>query len=390
MAGAIIEARRAKGKNMSEIQMTHLTQAALVAALKERGYAGINERSIGVWRRKGLLPEFDIPRPGRGRAAGRQFGAWANGEDVVNRATWVARILPVYKRVDSVYLPLWILGYPIPLELVKKALRQPLTDISRSIRTGMKEEKDISLEDFIDQGTDDAYRDARRKGLNWVQTSPVVMGICSQLFFNKEYNLEDAPFKRTVDAFKLKQKRRQKRPETSDENFSANLFEFAPFFKEHLSFARVREAIQQCSDADLRVVARDLGIVREIVDRFGRIVKAQLSAAPTEFLEWLDDKFHVLFTLGRICILIDLSLRRAGHGDRIDNVLPDLLNQVRTGLTEELEEQFRANSAQFISASQAATNEWAEKLKAKAATVSTRKPVRRAKRVSRLREAGHK
>ena len=53
-----------------------------------------------------------------------------------------------------------------------------------------------------------------------------------------------------------------------------------------------------------------------------------------------------------MCILADLSLRRSGFGDWINHFLQEALKQVRALCTDELERQFRANSAPLFAAIQ--------------------------------------
>lgn len=360
---------------MQKTQSKILTEAALVAELQACGYADINERKVANWRRGDLLPELDRKGQGLGRGAGRQPGVWMDGESVVERAAWVANLLRVYGQGEGAYLRLWMLGYLVPLKRVKKALKHPFDVIRKSIRKEMTEKEDLGFEGFIDESVDEACRNARKGGIKGFQVSPVLMGVFSNLFFNREYNLEDEhePFGRTVKAFRLRQARRINRQPTPNDDNAVALFEHALFIKEHLSFDQITGALQDCTDDDLRVVARDLEIMREIVFHLGRMVKALFFAVPAEFTDGFADKWHALFTVGTMCVLADLSLRRRGHGNWIDRVLPDVLNRVRAECTESREAELKTSSAQFFASVQTATDELARKFKADAAQASARK-----------------
>jgi hypothetical protein len=352
---------------MQETLSKMLTQADLVAALRGRGYGGISERTIAEWRRCKLLPDFDRKGPGRGRGAGRQPGVWVNDESVVNRAAWVSDLLRVYGRIEDAYLPLWMLGYSVSRRQVKRALKAPFGAISASIREEIRGEEDLGFEDLIDHAVFETRRNASKGGLGGFQVSPILMSIFNNLFFNPEYDLEDEPFRRTVRAFELREARRRGRPRTSDDDDVANLFQCAPFIKEHLSFDKLNEVLRHCTDEDLRAVERDLGVLREIVHHGRRMLKAFLSAVPAEYTESLRDSWHTLFTVGRICVLADLSLRRSGYGDQIDRILPEALNHVRAFCNEDRERELRAASKQVIPVLQAKMEEWARELARNAA-----------------------
>jgi hypothetical protein len=370
---------------MQKNQSEPLTQASLVAALKRLGYADISERRIAEWRRNELLPEFDLESRGRGRGAGRQPGAWTQREKVLNQAAWVHNLLRMYGRVDDIYLPLWMLGYPVPLRSVKKALRSPFEAISKSMREEMKKEKDLGLEDLIDGAVYNACLTFQQGGLRGSQVSQTMLSVCYNLFFNCEYDLNDAPFRRMVEAFKLREARRGNRPRNPNDDSVANLFEFAPFIKEHLSFDGMKKALDHCTHEELRVVGRDLAIMREIVSHLGRMFKALVSAAPAEYTKGFADSWPAIFTVGRLCVLSDLSLRRSGYGDWIDAHLPDLLNQVRAECNETREAEFRAASAELVSCVQSKAEEWAREWASNAERSPARGPVKQTPLTQRQR-----
>src|SRR5262249_53565100 len=161
------------------------------------GYAEISERTAGEWRRNGVLPEFDLKSRGLGQGPGKQPGAWTQGETVLNQAIWAHKLLRMYKRVDSIYLPLWMLGYSVPLPLVEKALESPFEEISRSIREEMEKEKDLggdlAFEDFLDQVVYEACQTFWPGG-SGARISQAMLRVCYNLIFNPKYDLSDEPF----------------------------------------------------------------------------------------------------------------------------------------------------------------------------------------------------
>ncbi|MDT7779447.1 MAG: hypothetical protein QOC99_1959 [Acidobacteriota bacterium] len=55
---------------MSEEKVGSLTQDELLAELHRRGYDDVTERQIADWRRKELLPPFDVIGGGAAAAGG--------------------------------------------------------------------------------------------------------------------------------------------------------------------------------------------------------------------------------------------------------------------------------------------------------------------------------
>jgi hypothetical protein len=347
-----------------------LTEAALVAELQRRGYDNTSVRTIQDWRRRELLPEFDRKGPGLGRGAGRVPSVWTDGEAIVERAVWVSDLIRDFGR-ENAYLQLWIMGYAVPLKQVKKALRQPVSDINQAIQKELKlKMKDgLVFEDVIDDALHEASRKFEKHSPPGFQVSLDRMSAAYNILFNPEYEPEDGAFEEFPPCEDVSGG--QALP--LDEDPMAGIFQYAAFIKEHLSFERMKEALRHCTDEDLRTVERDLGIMREIVFHFGRMVKAMFSAAPAEMTEGFCDRWHALFTVGRMFVLADLSLRRSGFGDWIDAVLPDVLHRVQAECSESREAEFSAASTQFVAASQAA----ADKLMQEWMANAKQKPTRR-------------
>lgn len=333
-------------KNESKI----LTEAALVAELQSRGYDSTSVRTIQDWRRDDLLPDFDRKGRGLGRGAGREPSVWLDGEAVVERAAWVSNLIHLYGR-ESVYLPLWLLGYAVPLKRIRKALRQPVSDINQAFRKELKVKmKDgLIFEDVIDDALHEASRKFQKDSPPGFQVSLDRMSAAYNIFFNPDYEPEDGAF----EEFQSGEEASGERAISLDEDPMGGIFQYAAFIKEHLSFERMKEALRHCTDEDLRTVERDIGIMREIVFHVGRMVEAMFSAVPAEFTEGFTDKWHALFTVGRMFVLADLALRRSGFGDWIDHFLQEALKEVRAICNEELERKFQADSAQFFAAVQA-------------------------------------
>jgi hypothetical protein len=359
-------AGRESEESMQEMEPEVLTEAALVAKLQELGYTNVSVRTIGEWRRRELLPKFDQKGRGLGQGGGRRRSVWTDGQAVIERAAWVSDLIRVYGRMESAYLPLWMLGYSIPLKLVRRVLRQPAANLDQAIRKEMKRKGDLVHEDVID----DALYKARRKILkNNPYMSLYQLSAAYNLLFNPDYD----PDELTSDEFAQREDVSGKQSHIPHQNQTPILFQYAPLIKEHLSFERVKETLRHCTVEDLKIIERDLGLLREIIFHIGRIVKAAVSAAPAEITEGFTDKWHGLFFLGRMCILADLSLRRSGYGNWIDQNLPCLLDAILLAFNEEREAEIRAKSPEMVADMERKTEELKREWGAKGAATPERR-----------------
>jgi hypothetical protein len=335
---------------MQETQSKILTETALVAELQRLGYTSVSVRTIQEWRRRELLPDFDQKGQGLGQGAGRRPSVWIDGRAVIERAAWVSDLIRVYGRMESAYLPLWMLGYLVPLKRVRKALRQPIVDLDQAMRREMKTKGDLDIEDVID----DALFEAERKILKDNSSASLdQLTAVYNLLFNPKYDPEKGVF----DECAPRDEAREGQAHIPNQDQTWNLFQHASFIKEHLSFERIKETLRNCTVEDLKIIERDLGILREIVFHIGRMVKAMASAVPAEFTKGFTNEWHALFFVGRMCILADLSLRRSGHGDWVDKILQPGLDLIREMCNEEREAELRANSPQLFAAMQASMEE---------------------------------
>jgi hypothetical protein len=52
---------------------------------------------------------------------------------IINQALWVCELTQSYERLDDLVLPLWMLGYHVPLGRVRQALSEPLEEMTWGI-----------------------------------------------------------------------------------------------------------------------------------------------------------------------------------------------------------------------------------------------------------------
>ena len=135
-----------------------LTQDEVIAELNARGYE-ITPRRLVDWRQKGLLPP--LVKRGRGQGQGWVY-VW---EDplVIEQAVAVQELLWLHERTGWLYVPLWCLGFEVPLERVRSQLLARLGR-SQSHLTGGNEDP-VAIADTVSAlAFDEATRPGPRQG----------------------------------------------------------------------------------------------------------------------------------------------------------------------------------------------------------------------------------
>jgi hypothetical protein len=335
---------------MAQHDSKTLTQDEAVAELHKRGYTDVNKRRLASWRANDLLQPFDVVGGGRGRQRGRQSNAWLDGDEVLSQAAQICELLKMYKSFDDLYLPLWMLGYSIPLRRVREALSRPLDETV----SGIKVEPDgrTNVEDEIDDAVDECSEIFQHEPMKLFELPQATLAAGINLLLNSDYKLDDQQFEDGVGALQGWDKELQQRcAEIFGEEIANSIslakptseiwtvFMNAPFIKEHLSLRHIKQAVDECSDEDLTAVQRDLQVLREIVFEFKRMLMLFFPYIPEELKSFSANEMASIFMVGKMIIWADLSLRRSGYGVLIDHILPMMLSEIQTAFNKELEKE---------------------------------------------------
>jgi hypothetical protein len=337
---------------MRDESIGSLTQDDLVAELHKSGYDDVTERQIADWRRKELLPPFDVIGGGQGRQRGRARSSWSDGEAILNQALWVRELLQIYGSVESIRLPLWVLGCPVPLKRVREALGRPLAELADGIAEAIEDKSRASgeIEDFIEEMTYHQVEKARRAGAGGLLMPQHSLEALINVFLNQDYDLTDGAFELGTEELKEYESAMLQRQAAAltagglsdaylvrKDNRLENLFDRAPFIKQYFSLHQLKRAVDECTDNDLRAVSRDLYLLREMALVARKIITILTREVPTEYMPTRADILQPILSVGGILILADLSLRRNGFAQEIDYFLPEALRAFQQGFTEEVE-----------------------------------------------------
>lgn len=337
---------------MKQQKQRTLTQDELIAELNRRGYE-VTKRALTDWRANDLLPSFD----NAGAGGGRSRYLWFRSEPIIQQSVWVCELLRIYNSFGSLYLPLWMLGYTVPLVRVRQALSEPLNYITRSIETEVESSGD--LEDLIGDVAYDMTEKMKRMEVDLMQVPQEAYEAIVNVLFNKNYDLTDAPFEDAVEALKnwMQSVQRSKGEDVAGDavtprqtDGAESLLAYAPFVKEFLSAHQLKRAVDECTEDGLHVVGRDLDAVREIALTLHKLLAIMSRDMPVEFKPTSAQILPSLFMFGRLLIWTDLSLRHKGYGETVEHCVGTLLRKCREEVNEQFEAELAANSRNFATA----------------------------------------
>jgi hypothetical protein len=334
-----------------------LTQKELVSILKNNGCPDVTERRITDWRENFLLPKFDVIGQGLGKCKGKSPSLWKNRRMVVIQALWIYELRKYFKKFDDIYLPLWTLGFPIPLKIVRKKLTEPLEVFIEGIKAEsierVSDEKLFEREaGFIEDYISDMVAKACSKD-KFTETFFMPQNVneaMMNIFVNPKYNLIDFEVE-FEDALFAVQEHKKKLEETFQTIFDAEnkpaelqktvdnestielVLNNAEFIQQTFSSHQFLKAVKSASDEELRQVQIDMAILCRITRGINQGIQILMKDILKDIEEDQTKRFmQILFSSSKFIIWSDLSLRKNGYGE--------LINQTRFTTLKKFEEEF--------------------------------------------------
>jgi len=337
---------------MSLNQQLILTQEQLIDDLRSLGYDDASETRVALWRKSELLPPFDGGGSGQGRGCGREKCFWTSRK-VLDQAVALSDLLKTYSRLEDLYLPLWQMGFDIPLYRVRPALMAPLLKAAEDF--SVKEDGTEAIEDLIDEQVAKIHPVIRRR-IRFFDMPEESLAVVVNIIANPKYAFWDEPYEDGVTKLKewelsFGQRCREHLGISTEVNRDLvtennNIFKDALFINRYLSLPVLLAVTQDCANEELQTVQRDLQTGRQILLVFKRIVEL-LSPFLPESWRLQPEKMKVVFNFGRIMVWVDLALRRNGFGPMIDQTLSQILNQLQNDFDEAAERQLQASGPEI-------------------------------------------
>ncbi len=284
------------------------TPEALTAEMQRLDYP-VTKRRLIDWVQKDLLPH-PMPR-GRGRGPGKIY-EW-HEPDILHRAIDVFELLEWHRRAKDVVLPLWALGYAVPLDRVRPELQRRADTFAVLIEQAIPVGGDrVDLVSDLVYETKAQFR-VNPNGFPTPVVEALLHAVVNPHAAQWPWIIEDLQTTVMTNAGGL-----------MDWPGESRVIELVAGVREQFSVDQFLTAVADASDAELFRVQEDL---RRSV---------QSARAVASFHPNLDQLAlpHLVASLSVIAGIIDLAGRRAGHGGQIDRLVETFVEGCRQVLTD--------------------------------------------------------
>jgi hypothetical protein len=283
------------------------TPDTLSAAMDQLG-CPVTKRRLIDWVQKGLLPH---PRPrGRGQGRGKVY-QWTE-PDILHRAIDVYELLAWHRRAADLFLPLWVLGYDVPSVEVQAALRRFVDGLDAGL--------DAAVPRFGDRSdlVSDLLADAQEQLPQQAGALPLPV---LEAFLQAVVAPDVKEWEWLLDELESALVAGGEPVGWPDPQGAAALVSFV---RAQLSVSRLREVVATASDAELVQIHYDL---QRVVRVARAVADVGLAVDP-----WV--VIRVLAHLGTWGAVVDLALRRAGHGPMVEHGVDQFGDACRRLLTD--------------------------------------------------------
>lgn len=284
------------------------TPSELTAEMARLGYP-VTRRRLTDWVQKGLLP---APRPrGLGQGRGKVY-RWVE-PDILHRALDVAELIRWHRRTSDLFLPLWVLGYDVPLPEASAGLRRFVDGLSAGVDAAIPiggNRSDL-VNDLLEVAK--AHLEKQPHGIPLPLAAPFLHAFIDSNTRDWSFLLEDLQAVLTSD-----QAERTAWPEVE------RAMNAVAFIQDQLSVPRLEAVVLASTEGDLALVHRDLQAVLQstrAVAHLGMDIEPQVL-------------IRILVFLGTWGAVVDLALRHGGLGAEVGRVVAQAVNGCQRMLTD--------------------------------------------------------
>lgn len=310
------------------------TPDEVLAEMLRRGYE-ITPRRLVDWRQKQLLP----PLVKHGLGTGRGWIYVWEDPWIVEQVIAVQELLWIHERTSWLYIPLWCLGFDVPLERVRMQLRAKLERGHALLTNGAQERSSIA-----DTVSALAFREATRAGpRTGRQASVDVLEYWLTLLAgDTDYSPDLEAWSQIAAAVAAFGGSGTRYAAEAGEHLwtPAGLRLLRRWTRRYASLPRLEEAARKATDAEWAAVHLDWQALAHLVEVIGGYAEDDLWEEFFSF--WL----RVVAIAGPWMSLVDLSMRWRGQGQVWDNIRHELASmrerlEQEPSLREQLNEQWQ-------------------------------------------------
>lgn len=284
------------------------TPDELIRELHDLGYP-VTKRRLTDWSQKGLLPS---PRPrGRGQGRGKEY-RWEE-PDMLHRAIDVFELLEWHRRAQDLFLPLWVLGYNVPVTEVRTGLEKHVNGLARGLDAAIPHRGDRSdlVSDLVSMAEEQQHEQPDVFPTSLL--TAVLHGFIDPASKDWERILTDLR-----ETFALSEAM------AASWIGAAGAESVVALIRDLVSVPQLQAAVELATDDDLARVHRDLKGVAQaarVVANVGMDIESSM-------------QIRILVGFGIRGAVVDLALRRGGYGAWVDQSIGAFVDGCHRLLTD--------------------------------------------------------
>jgi hypothetical protein len=298
------------------------TENKLIEDMVALGYS-IKKRTLTDWRAKELLPRLK-PR-GHGRGRGKEY--YWDEPGILAQAVGVFELLETYRRVEDVYLPLWLIGHSVSLDIVREKMLvwygdyvKRFNELDADSREGIADKMALNALRWTNSPSAD------RQAKHILMAVSTLIEFLTKAFFTVDYEPTDDDIEDVVSGLKQIAPYVGKFLDMSktDEFIIQNpegVRAWFPFIRQYCNPPVVMRYLTESSDAVWQTVHRDLRVLIYFLDSMCDVLGAE------EFRSQV--YYKMLPNLSQFLVILDLGLRFNKQFEFLDNAVLGLLDIAR-------------------------------------------------------------
>lgn len=280
----------------------------LVSEMQRLDYP-ITKRRLIDWIQKGLLPHPQSH--GRGQGRGKVY-EWSE-PNILHRAIDVFELLEWHRRAAALFLPLWVLGYDVPLLEIRAGLQRLVDGLETGVETAVPRFGDRSdlVSDLL------VTAEAQLHGQPDAPPLPLVAA-----FLHAFIDPATRDWALLLEDLGNAMASAEREHAAWSEAGSATAA--AAFIRDQLSVPQLQQTVANATEGDLAMVHRDL---RTVTQSARAVASVGMDIEPGMLI-------RILVTIGSWGAVLGLALRREGHDEMVDRSVSGFTDACHRLLTD--------------------------------------------------------
>lgn len=259
----------------------------------------MTKRRLIDWMQKGLLPPLEKHGLGKGKGS---VNYWSH-PGILGQAITVCELLAWYGRVDGIILILWLAGYDVPEEIVRKKLLDYLDKLIDKVNNPPA---GVHIEDH----RSDLIYNLLDNPVHGYSNLYEIIEVILKCFFNEDYDISKIDYSELSMNY-------EDGSESQYDKYAATLIQNnAHVIRKYLTFEKLRAVIAKSSDEEIKTVHQD---IISLVQSFRNFMSIMMNRDDAKVYER-----GMINAFGYWIALVIFSFRHYGHGKIVDDKIKNI------------------------------------------------------------------